>query len=83
MIIKPRVRGFMCITTHPLGCETNVKNQIDFILSLSFCFSQVLPPLPLLGQDNAQHSIHAITRTQHFWPIWPIWKQRFLATRAA
>ena len=33
MIIKPRVRGFMCITTHPLGCETNVKNQIDFIKS--------------------------------------------------
>jgi len=33
MIIKPRVRGFMCITTHPLGCATNVKNQIDFIKS--------------------------------------------------
>ena len=33
MIIKPRVRGFMCITTHPIGCETNVKNQIDFIKS--------------------------------------------------
>jgi enoyl-[acyl-carrier protein] reductase / trans-2-enoyl-CoA reductase (NAD+) len=31
MIIKPRVRGFMCITTHPTGCEANVKNQIDFI----------------------------------------------------
>ncbi len=33
MIIKPRVRGFMCITTHPVGCDTNVKNQIDFIKS--------------------------------------------------
>ena len=31
MIIKPRVRGFMCITSHPAGCEANVKNQIDFI----------------------------------------------------
>ncbi|MDG2502043.1 MAG: bifunctional NADH-specific enoyl-ACP reductase/trans-2-enoyl-CoA reductase, partial [Porticoccaceae bacterium] len=31
MIIKPRVRGFMCITTHPTGCEANVQNQIDFI----------------------------------------------------
>ena len=31
MIIKPRVRGFMCITTHPQGCEQNVKNQIDYI----------------------------------------------------
>jgi enoyl-[acyl-carrier protein] reductase/trans-2-enoyl-CoA reductase (NAD+) len=33
MIIKPRVRGFMCITTHPTGCEVNVKNQIDYIKS--------------------------------------------------
>ena len=33
MIIKPRVRGFMCITTHPTGCEVNVKNQIDTIKS--------------------------------------------------
>jgi len=31
MIIKPRVRGFMCITTHPVGCEDNVKGQIDYI----------------------------------------------------
>ncbi len=31
MIIKPRVRGFMCVTTHPTGCEANVKEQIDFI----------------------------------------------------
>ncbi len=31
MIIKPRVRGFMCITTHPVGCEANVKQQIDYV----------------------------------------------------
>ena len=30
MIIKPRVRGFMCITTHPAGCDANVKKQIDY-----------------------------------------------------
>lgn len=35
MIIKPKVRGFMCITTHPTGCEANVKEQIDFIKSQS------------------------------------------------
>ena len=33
MIIKPRVRGFMCVTTHPVGCETNVKQQIDYVKS--------------------------------------------------
>ena len=31
MIIKPRVRGFMCITSHPTGCESNVVEQIDYI----------------------------------------------------
>ena len=31
MIIKPRVRGFICVTTHPVGCEANVKEQIDYV----------------------------------------------------
>lgn len=31
MIIKPRVRGFVCVTTHPVGCEVNVKHQIDYV----------------------------------------------------
>lgn len=29
MIIHPKVRGFICTTTHPLGCEHNVREQID------------------------------------------------------
>jgi enoyl-[acyl-carrier protein] reductase/trans-2-enoyl-CoA reductase (NAD+) len=33
MIIKPRVRGFLCITTHPVGCEANVRSQIDYVKS--------------------------------------------------
>ena len=33
MIIKPRIRGFICTTTHPVGCEKNVQNQIDFVKS--------------------------------------------------
>ena len=31
MIIKPKVRGFMCVTTHPSGCDANVKRQINFV----------------------------------------------------
>lgn len=31
MIIKPRVRGFLCVTTHPVGCEANVKRQIAVV----------------------------------------------------
>lgn len=30
MIIKPRIRGFICTTTHPVGCEENVKEQIAY-----------------------------------------------------
>jgi enoyl-[acyl-carrier protein] reductase/trans-2-enoyl-CoA reductase (NAD+) len=29
MIIRPKIRGFVCITTHPTGCEANVRAQID------------------------------------------------------
>ncbi|MBC3765405.1 enoyl-ACP reductase FabV [Neptunicella marina] len=29
MIIKPKIRGFICTTTHPVGCEHNVKEQIE------------------------------------------------------
>ncbi|WOT04087.1 enoyl-ACP reductase FabV [Shewanella youngdeokensis] len=29
MIIKPRTRGFICTTTHPVGCEANVLEQIN------------------------------------------------------
>ncbi|MGB0224196.1 MULTISPECIES: enoyl-ACP reductase FabV [unclassified Marinobacterium] len=28
MIIKPKIRGFICTTTHPTGCEANVREQI-------------------------------------------------------
>ncbi|WP_432453438.1 MULTISPECIES: enoyl-ACP reductase FabV [unclassified Agarivorans] len=30
MIIKPKIRGFICTTTHPLGCAANVQEQIDY-----------------------------------------------------
>ena len=31
MVIKPRVRGFLCTTTHPIGCRENVRRQIDYV----------------------------------------------------
>ncbi|MGV3541110.1 MAG: enoyl-ACP reductase FabV [Rufibacter sp.] len=33
MIITPRVRGFICLTSHPEGCEQNVVNQINYVKS--------------------------------------------------
>jgi enoyl-[acyl-carrier protein] reductase/trans-2-enoyl-CoA reductase (NAD+) len=29
MIVKPRIRGFVCITAHPKGCEAKVRQEID------------------------------------------------------
>lgn len=31
MIIEPRVRGFICLTSHPKGCEKNVVDQINYV----------------------------------------------------
>lgn len=28
MIIKPKTRGFICTTAHPIGCEAHIKEQI-------------------------------------------------------
>ena len=33
MVIKPKVRGFLCTTTHPVGCDANVKRQIEHVQS--------------------------------------------------
>src|SRR5690606_7893149 len=31
MIIKPKVRGFICTTAHPDGCAQHVKEQIEYV----------------------------------------------------
>ena len=31
MIIEPKIRGFICLTSHPKGCEQNIKNQINYV----------------------------------------------------
>jgi enoyl-[acyl-carrier protein] reductase/trans-2-enoyl-CoA reductase (NAD+) len=31
MIIKPKIRGFICINAHPKGCAANVQSQIDYV----------------------------------------------------
>ncbi len=33
MIIEPKVRGFICVTTHPTGCRANVQKQIEYVKS--------------------------------------------------
>ncbi len=33
MIIKPKVRGFVCVTAHPTGCAAHIQAQIDHVKS--------------------------------------------------
>ena len=33
MIVKPKIRGFICTTAHPDGCKAIVKSQIDYVKS--------------------------------------------------
>ncbi|HUL52275.1 MAG TPA: enoyl-ACP reductase FabV [Opitutaceae bacterium] len=31
MILRPKVRGFVCVTAHPVGCAAYVQEQIDYV----------------------------------------------------
>ncbi len=31
MVIKPKVRGFICTNAHPVGCAKNVSEQIEYV----------------------------------------------------
>lgn len=33
MVIKPKVRGFICTNAHPKGCAASVSEQIDYVKS--------------------------------------------------
>lgn len=31
MVVKPKIRGFICTTAHPEGCKAIVREQIDYV----------------------------------------------------
>ncbi|MBD5140241.1 MAG: trans-2-enoyl-CoA reductase family protein [Ruminococcus sp.] len=33
MTVKPKIRGFICTTAHPVGCREIVKSQIEYVKS--------------------------------------------------
>jgi enoyl-[acyl-carrier protein] reductase/trans-2-enoyl-CoA reductase (NAD+) len=35
MIIKPRIKGFVCITSHPIGCLENIRQQAEVASQVS------------------------------------------------
>lgn len=52
MIIKPKVRGFICTTSHPTGCAANVQEQIDFIKAQSFADADKPKNVLVLGSST-------------------------------
>ena len=49
MVIKPRIRGFICTTAHPQGCAANVRRQIDFVKSQGISEGQSIKNVLVLG----------------------------------
>lgn len=41
MIIKPRIRGFICTTAHPAGCAAHVNEQIAYVQSQGSIVSDI------------------------------------------
>lgn len=33
MVIKPKIRGFICTTAHPVGCAKHVEEQVQYVKS--------------------------------------------------
>jgi len=31
MVVVPKVKGFLCVTAHPEGCASNVREQIEYV----------------------------------------------------
>lgn len=46
MIIKPKIRGFICTNSHPIGCESSVKSQIEYVKEQSFDTNDVSKKAP-------------------------------------
>ncbi|MGB0937016.1 MAG: enoyl-ACP reductase FabV [Colwellia sp.] len=36
MVIKPKIRGFICTNAHPVGCAAHVNEQISYVKSQSY-----------------------------------------------
>lgn len=32
MIVQPKIRGFICTTSHPVGCAKRVQDEIDYVI---------------------------------------------------
>ena len=52
MIIKPRIKGFVCITAHPMGCLENVRQQADCASKISFANNKGPKKVLVIGSST-------------------------------
>ena len=50
-VIKPRIRGFICTNAHPVGCATNVRNQVDYVKRIG-AFKSADPNVLVIGAST-------------------------------
>ncbi|MFW0079206.1 MAG: enoyl-ACP reductase FabV [Coxiella endosymbiont of Haemaphysalis qinghaiensis] len=52
MIVAPKVRGFICTTAHPKGCEKHVTEWIDYVKKQSHLFSDAPKKVLIIGAST-------------------------------
>ncbi|XZR52814.1 MAG: enoyl-ACP reductase FabV [Enterobacteriaceae bacterium] len=52
MIIKPKFKNFNCITSHPIGCEYNIYNQIYSVKKRNFFLKKGPKKVLIIGSSS-------------------------------
>ncbi len=52
MIITPKVRGFICTTSHPAGCKANVEQQINYVQNKNHKFNNKFNKVLVIGAST-------------------------------
>ena len=68
MVIQPKVRGFLCTTTHPTGCYENVRRQAEHVRSKGDITDGPKRVL-VLGASTGYGLASRITAAFRFWRI--------------
>ncbi len=61
MIIKPRIKGFVCITSHPAGCMENVRQQVKLAQDLKLSNGRTPKRVLVIGASTGYGLASRIT----------------------
>ena len=61
MIIKPRIKGFVCITSHPTGCLENIREQANYAASQKISGGQKPKRVLVIGSSTGYGLASRIT----------------------